>query len=121
MKKIDKIIITIIAVITVSLSYSQAKKPTLMVVPSDVWCFKNGYMMEFDNQGTIVKIPDYKKAFQENADLVNVISKINGLMADRGFPLKNMESAIKTLEAEAAAYGRPARGARRCLTSPRRW
>jgi hypothetical protein len=102
MKKLEKIILTIIAVITVSLSYSQAKKPTLMVVPSDVWCFKNGYMMEFDNQGTMVKIPDYKKAFQENSDLMLVISKINGLMAERGFPLKNMESAVKSLESESA-------------------
>lgn len=73
-----------------------------MVVPSDVWCNKNGYMMEFDNQGTKVKIPDYKKAFQENSDLMVVISKLNGLMADRGFPLKNMESALKTLESESA-------------------
>jgi hypothetical protein len=85
-----------------SLVFSQAKKPTLMVVPSDAWCNKNGYMMEFDNQGTVVKIPDYKKAFQENTDLLLVISKINGLMAERGFPLKNMESAIKTLESNSA-------------------
>ncbi|HLA56154.1 MAG TPA: DUF6175 family protein [Flavobacterium sp.] len=97
-----KKLITLIAVITVSLGFAQAKKPTIMVVPSDVWCTKNGYMMEFDNMGTKVKIPDYKKAFQENADLMLVISKINGLMADRGFPLKNMESAIKTLESESA-------------------
>ncbi|MCH2023180.1 MAG: DUF6175 family protein [Saprospiraceae bacterium] len=82
--------------------FSQAKKPTLMVVPSDAWCNSNGYMMEFDNQGTIIKIPDYKKAFQENTDLLLVVSKINGLMADRGFPLKNMESAIKTLESNSA-------------------
>jgi hypothetical protein len=73
-----------------------------MVVPSDAWCNKNGYMMEFDNQGTVVKIPDYKKAFQENTDWLLVISKINGLMAERGFPLKNMESAIKTLESNSA-------------------
>jgi hypothetical protein len=85
-----------------TLAFSQAKKPTLMVVPSDVWCNTNGYMMEFDNQGTKVKVPDYKRALQENADLLLVISKINQLMADRGFPLKNMESAIKTLESEAA-------------------
>ena len=85
-----------------NMAFSQAKKPTIMVVPSDVWCQKNGYMMEFDNQGTKVKIPDYKKAFQENSDLLVAISKINGLMADRGFPLKNMESAIKTLESESA-------------------
>lgn len=73
-----------------------------MVLPSDVWCNKNGYMIEYDNQGTLVKVPDYKKAFQENSDLLIVISKINGLMADRGFPLKNAESALKTLEAENA-------------------
>lgn len=73
-----------------------------MVVPSDVWCNTNGYMTEYDNQGIKVKIPNYKKAFQENSELLTVISKINGLMADRGFPLKNMESAIKTLESESA-------------------
>lgn len=73
-----------------------------MVVPSDVWCNQNGYMKSFSNQGETVKVPDYKKAFQENADLLLVISKINGLMAERGFPLKNLESEIKSLEAESA-------------------
>ncbi len=86
----------------VNIGFSQAKKPTIMVLPSDVWCNTNGFMMEFDNQGTKVKIPDYKKAFQESADLLNVISKINGLMADRGFPLKNAESSLKSLEGESA-------------------
>lgn len=81
---------------------SQAKKPTLMVVPSDVWCNQNGYMMEFDNQGTTVKVPDYKKALQENSDLLLVISKINELMTERGFPLKNLESTLKTLQDQAA-------------------
>jgi len=86
----------------ITLSFGQAKKPTLMVVPSDVWCNDNGYMMEFDNQGTKVKIPDYKKAMQEDSDLLLVIASINDMMAERGFPLKNMESAIKTLESNAA-------------------
>jgi Family of unknown function (DUF6175) len=102
MKKITTKLLTIIAILAVSLSFAQAKKPTIMVVPSDAWCTQNGYMMEFDNQGTSVRIPDYKRAFQENTDLLTVISKINGLMADRGFPLKNMESALKTLESESA-------------------
>lgn len=98
-----KVLVAISAVaLFATTAFGQAKKPTIMVVPSDVWCTKNGYMMEFDNQGTKVKIPDYKKAFQENSDLLLVISKINSLMADRGFPLKNMESAIKTLESESA-------------------
>ncbi len=75
-----------------------AKKPTLMVMPSDAWCIQNGYVQIYDNQGVKTKVPDYKKAFQENTDLLLVISKINGLMAEREFPLKNLETVIKGLE-----------------------
>lgn len=93
------------AMVMILLSYqtfSQAKKPTIMVVPSDVWCSKNGYMMEFDNQGSVERFPDYKRAFQDNSDLLLVISKINELMADRGFPLKNLESSLKSMQSESA-------------------
>lgn len=88
--------------ICTSTIFAQAKKPTIMVVPSDVWCTKNGYMTEYNNQGTVVKIPDYKRAFQESAELSLVISKINELMAERGFQLKLMESAIKSLSEQSA-------------------
>lgn len=97
-----KIVITSICLIAFTIAFSQAKKPTLMVVPSDVWCNKNGYMLEFDNQGTSVKVPDYKKALQENSDLLLVISKLNELMAERGFPLKNLESSLKSLANQEA-------------------
>ncbi len=93
---------TIFTILTFSTLFSQAKKPTIMVVPSDVWCNNNGYNMEYDNQGKKVKVSDYRKAFQENSDLLLVVSKINELMAERGFPLKNLESSLKTLESESA-------------------
>ncbi len=97
------IYITIICISFISINlYSQAKKPTLMIVPSDAWCIQNGYATKFENQGSIQTIPDYKRAFQENTDVLQVISQINGMMAERGFPLKNMESAIKTLESNSA-------------------
>ncbi len=82
-------------------SMGQAKKPTIMVVPSDNWCFQNGFLIENNNQGVRVRVPDYKRAFIENAELLTVISTINGLMAERGFPLENMESVIKNLEDES--------------------
>ena len=100
--KINTTLLAAFMLLCVSSAFSQAKKPTIMILPSDVWCNTNGYMIEFDNQGTKVKVPDYKKAFQENADLLLVISKINGLMADRGFPLKNAESVLKSLANESA-------------------
>ena len=35
------------------LGFSQAKKPTIMVIPSDNWCIKNGYVQTQDVMGTI--------------------------------------------------------------------
>ncbi|WP_461534324.1 DUF6175 family protein [Sinomicrobium sp.] len=96
------ILLTAFSILSVLFAHSQAKKPTLMVVPSDNWCISRGYSLEFDNQGAIEVIPDYKRAFQENADLLLVISKLNGLMAERGFPLKNMETVIKSRELNSA-------------------
>jgi hypothetical protein len=79
----------------------QATKPTIMVVPSDNWCFQNGFLIENNNQGVRVRVSDYKRALIENNELITVISTINGLMAERGFPLENLESVMKTLEEEA--------------------
>lgn len=98
----NKIILILTLFLSVSTINSQAKKPTIMVVPSDAWCNQRGYMLEYYNQGTLIKVPDYKTALQENSNLLIAISKINELMATRGFPLKNLESALKTLESESA-------------------
>jgi len=95
-------IIALLLICSISNTFSQAKKPTLMVIPSDNWCKQNGFTNEFDNQGTKVTIPDYKRALQENSDLMLVIAKINELMAERGFPLKNLESSLKSLQGESA-------------------
>lgn len=100
MKKI--LVSLIFALFIFSNAYNQAKKPILMVVPSDNWCVQNGFTQEFDNQGSVVVVPDYKAALQNSSDLLLVIGKINSLMADRGFPLKNLESELKNLEQENA-------------------
>ena len=73
----------------------QAKKPTLIIIPSDVWMKTNNFG-DMNEKGYF--IPDYKQAFQNDANLLLVISKINTIMAERGFPLKNLESEIKKIE-----------------------
>lgn len=97
-----KNILYILTCLVCTMSYGQAKKPTLMIVPSDAWCVQHGFTMQFDDQGILTTIPDYKAAFQNDTNLLLMISKINGLMAERGFPLKNMETVIKTLNSYAA-------------------
>ena len=87
-----------VAVAMVSVTaFGQAKKPTLMVIPSDAWCKEHKYEQTFDNQGTLEKIPDYKTAVATDKQLNAVISKINILMADKGFPLKDLQQNLKSI------------------------
>lgn len=77
--------------------FGQAKRPKLMVVPSDSWCMEHGYTNKYDNMGNIEDVPDYKAALQNCKELNNVISKINIIMADRGFPLQDLQQTIKSI------------------------
>lgn len=75
---------------------AQMMKPSVMVVPSDKWCQENGYMIRTAG----IELPDYKQALIGHRDLLNVISKINIIMSDRGFPLENLETTLKNLKTE---------------------
>ncbi len=79
-----------------SLFAQKMMMPSVMVVPGDSWCNSYGFMEKSSNE----YYPDYRRALIENGDLVNVISKINLIMADRGFPLENLETALKNLKLE---------------------
>jgi hypothetical protein len=97
-----KISLLIFAALFTLQSFSQAKKPTIMVLPSDIYCLSRNYSMNFDNQGLSQTLPDYKKALQTDPDLRLVITKMGQIMADRGFPLKDLEQELKNLEQEGA-------------------
>ena len=82
--------------------FCQAKKPTIMVVPSDVWCYQNGFVKEYDDMGSKSTISDYKAALLKNPDLTLAISKIGEMMSERGFNLKVLADCLKALDTEAA-------------------
>lgn len=75
-------------------------QPKIMVVPSNALMQSLGYMETINNQGNTVYKPGYMKAFTENPDLKQVISKIGELFSDRGFPLVDMEQWLKTIQQE---------------------
>jgi len=97
-----KTILTLIGLLVTVIVFGQAKKPTLMILPSDNWCTQRYFMTEFDNQGTKQSVPNYKQAFQEDTELGQVISKIGSLMIDKGFPLKDAEQELKAIETRNA-------------------
>lgn len=99
LEKMKKIIFSVLTLLlTMNIAFAQGKKPTLMILPSDNWCSQRYFMTNFDNQGTTVKIPDYKAAFQDDAELSTVISIVGGLLAECGYPVKDSEQELKNLD-----------------------
>ena len=98
-----KYILLIACVVCSLMASAQAKKPTLMVMPSDAWCYQNGFMKEIpDGEGHAKQIPDYEEALRTSMDLKLAIAKINDLMAERGFPLKDLEQQVKLIQQQTA-------------------
>ncbi len=82
----------------------QAVKPRLMVIPSDSYCQRCGYVSD--------GVPDYRRMFREDANVRLVISEMSTIMAKRGFPLESLEQTLKSIEQKelegsltANAYG----------------
>lgn len=92
-----RVFIFSIVIMLTTLSFGQAKKPTLMVVPADNWCIANNYVDKINDQGTVKDVPNYKRALQNSSECYNVITKINTLMSDRSFPLKDLSSVLKSM------------------------
>lgn len=102
MKTIKMIILFMILIMNSFVLFSQEKKPTLMILPSDNWCNQRLFMTTYNNQGLMVKIPDYQRAFLEDSEIGPVISKLGELMTKRGYSLKDAEQETKNVYARAA-------------------
>ena len=73
-----------------------------MILPSDNWCNQRYFTQKFDNQGTTVSVPDYQRAFVEDIELPQVISKVGGVLTSMGYSLKDAEQEIKSLGVKQA-------------------
>lgn len=81
----------------------KAKKPVIMIVPSDNWMTQNGFSSAINNQGKQDFIYDYGKAFANNFELISVISQVNGLFQSREFPFKSLEEELKKINNDQIA------------------
>ena len=81
-----------------------AKKPTIMIVPSDAYCKRNGHVTEWvDENGNVNEVADVSNIFKQDdvEDLRLVISELSRIMAERGFPLKDLEQTLKSIQQES--------------------
>ena len=97
-----KYLFTVLLLCITCMVFGQAKKPTIMVVPSTGWCDRNGYMMEFDNMGTIVSEPDYALALVKDAHIRTMISAMADFMAKNDFPIQSLETELNRIKNETA-------------------
>ncbi len=97
-----RIILTLFAAAFACGAFAQAKKPVIMVVPSDAWCIRNGYTQEFNNYGRIEQIPDYAVAMQNNTDIRTLVTSMGNFMAQQEFPIQSLEAELKRLRTEEA-------------------
>lgn len=96
-----KIILSAFCLLFSALSaMAQAKKPSLMIVPSEAYCVRKGFMMTVEDQGQQRSQPDFRLAFQNDADLRAIISQVSNYMIDQGFPMRDMEQEIRSMEIE---------------------
>lgn len=83
--------------------HAQARKPIIMVVPSDIYCTRAGYVTTYqDGNGETRTVSDYDKAFISDENLRLAISELSRIMADRGFPLKDLEQTLKSMDNQRA-------------------
>lgn len=92
-----KIIVSLAFVLSMTVGYSQEKKPTIMILPSDAWCNHRYFTTTFTGIGGNETVSDYATAFKEDAELHLVISDIGGLMTGLGYNLKDSEQELKAI------------------------
>lgn len=92
-----KTLLSILLVLSMACVAAPEKKPTLMILPSDHWCEQRFFMTTWDNQGVKVKTADYQKAFLQDRELTQVISKLGQLLTKEGYSLKDAEQETKAV------------------------
>ena len=98
----NRIILSIVLCVVTLVSWGQAKKPVIMIVPSDIFCVSRGYTTTVNANGKVETLPDYKKAMQTSDELRMVITKMGAIMTERGFPLKDLEQTLKSIDTQSA-------------------
>ncbi|MEE2954382.1 MAG: DUF6175 family protein [Bacteroidota bacterium] len=101
MKKINILLILLLFVAT-SIAQPKMKKPSVMVVPSKAWCKKNGFTKTFNNQGSIENHPNFRKAFEDDVTLKQVLVAMSGVMKQRGFTMKMLEAQLDKVDKKMA-------------------
>lgn len=94
MKRLLSLFLAVLVLSFCTAFAQKAKKPRVMIVPSDALMAKLGLLEATDDAGDYNFYQHYKLAFL-NDELKACVVKFEELMRERGFPLTNLEMALK--------------------------
>jgi hypothetical protein len=84
-------------------SYAQtADIPTIIVFPENRWMLQYGFASEIDDDGKSKVLPDYDKAFNNNAEIADAITAVQDVFEERGFKHKDLQNLLKGMDKERA-------------------
>ena len=96
LKRISIIVIALLSIFSFE-AFGQAKKPRLVVIPSDALLQQMGLLGTTDDMGEVNYVQNYKNAFLDT-ELKACIAKISELFQDRGFPLTMLEAELRRVQ-----------------------
>lgn len=96
------ILILFIGFVQVHAQDVAATQPTMMVIPADGLLDRMGHLHRVEVDGRMRTVQDYEQLFIDEPELRLAISQIQERFADKGFPLKDLEFSLKSINTETA-------------------
>lgn len=78
---------------------AQIKKTRIIVVPSKMWCTRNGFLTDTILQyGKNIADADILRAFDENPDMKIIIGAMENVLVREGYNVRNIHSIIRKVK-----------------------
>lgn len=92
--KVLKIFLTVMLLLSGLMADAAAKKPKIMVFPSEDWCQRKGYLLQNGQ-------PDYEKALNDQ-DMDGAVAVMGDIMAEMGYEMFSLKQELRDIHNQGA-------------------
>lgn len=97
-----KVFLFSLVLLKYSIVFSQAAKPSIMILPSSNWMATNNFTIVENNEGVSETVLDFESALLRDPDLNACLSKISNEFLKSGFKTTNLLNVINSIKTDAA-------------------
>ncbi|MGM9869538.1 MAG: DUF6175 family protein [Sodaliphilus sp.] len=92
--KTGKLLTVALLLLSALIASGAAKKPKIMVFPSEDWCQRNGYLLSNGQ-------PDYERALN-NVDMDGAVAVMGDMMAELGYEMFSLKQELRDIHNQGA-------------------